>query len=395
MYVAYVVKRYPRYSETFIVNEILAHEAAGMRVRIYALLPPQDSHFQDIISQVKAPVCYLSAKAERATPFWELQKRAAAIYPNSWQVLSQHQDASAREITQALELALHIHKHQIDHLHAHFATTSTTVTNIAAQICQIPFSFTAHAKDIFHQDNDYNLVKKKFSSAQFAVTVSDYNVDYLINELEIEPSKLVRIYNGLDLNQFPFSPYNNRPPHIIAVGRLVEKKGFSDLIHACALLKQRGTIFHCDIIGEGDQKRQLADLIKNYHLGSCVHLIGPLPQAQVKRRICESAMFVAPCVIGTDNNQDGLPTVLVESMALGTPCISTDVTGIPEVIEHNKTGLMCEQHSPEDLAAAISQLLSSPEQAEKYAQNARMQIEQRFNIHSNTEILRKQFLKFQ
>lgn len=391
MHLAYVVKRYPRYSETFIVNEILAHERAGEKVRIYALLPPQDSHFQDIIAQVRAPVTYLSSKADRASAFWELQKRAAQTYPNLWHVLAQYTEASAREITQALELALHIHRHKIEHIHAHFATTATTVSQIAASLCQLPSSFTAHAKDIFHQDNDYEQIKSKFAKADFSVTVSDYNVDYLSHSLGVEQSKLVRIYNGLDLTQFPFHPYQDRPPKLIAVGRLVEKKGFDDLIRACAILRDKGTPFSCEIIGSGDQHDRLYTLVQTLNLENHVDLIGPMPQELVKQKITQSAMFIAPCVVASDNNKDGLPTVLVESMALGTPCISTDVTGIPEVIHDNDTGLMVKSRSPELLATAIERLLLDQPLAQSIATKARYHMESHFNIDINTRTLRNCF----
>lgn len=391
MHLAYVVKRYPRYSETFIVNEILAHERAGDKVRIYALLPPQDTHFQDIIAKVDAPVAYLSSKAERASTFWELQKRAAEVYPKLWQVLGEHSKASAREITQALELALHLHKHKVDHIHAHFATTATTVAQIAAQLCQVPSSFTAHAKDIFHQDNDFTQLKKKFDATQFAITVSEFNRHYLIENLGVDSRKLFRIYNGLDLESFPTTPYDERPREIIAVGRLVEKKGFDDLIRACAILRDQDVVFRCEIIGSGDQKGLLNSLIEQYDLHQHVQLSGPMPQGQVKHKLSNAAVFVAPCVVGHDNNQDGLPTVLVESMALGTPCISTDVTGIPEVIQDNNTGLMVPQRNPDDLAKAISRILDEPELGQRLAANARRQIDEYFNIDINTQALRHYF----
>ncbi|MFB9217861.1 glycosyltransferase [Vibrio sinaloensis] len=391
MHVAYIVKRYPRYSETFIVNEILAHEAAGMKVRIYALLPPQDSHFQDIISRVKAPVSYLSAKAERASVFWDLQKKAARQLPNVWRVLANYPKASAREVTQALELALEIHKHHIQHLHAHFASTSTTVTQIAADVCQIPYSFTAHAKDIFQQDNDFELLKLKFSRSKFAITVSDYNVRYLTQQLGVDSENVFKVYNGLDLACFPFHPYTQREPLILAVGRLVEKKGFKDLIAACRILLDRGTQVRCEIIGSGELKHELQQLIEGYQVQDQVTLLGPMPQQQVKQKLTQAAMFVAPCVVGHDNNKDGLPTVLVESMALGTPCISTDVTGIPEVLDHLATGLMTSQHDPEQLANNIQCLLEDQQLSKEIALNARRHIENHFDIHANTLVLRHLF----
>ncbi|EGA64845.1 glycosyltransferase [Vibrio brasiliensis] len=391
MCVAYIVKRYPRYSETFIVNEILAHEKAGLEVHIFALLPPQDSHFQDIIAKVRAPVTYLPAKADRASTFWERQKKAARWYPETWQVLGRYPNASVREVLQALELSLYIGRMQITHLHAHFATTSTTVAQIASAITRVPFSFTAHAKDIFHQDNDFAALATKFEQAKRAITVSDFNYRYLTQELSVNREKVVKIYNGLDLDQFPYCSPEQREPMICAIGRLVEKKGFCDLITACQHLKLQGMNFQCEIIGDGELKHELQQQINALELQEIVTLKGSLPQQEIKQHLRQAAVFAAPCVVGEDGNRDGLPTVLLESMALGTPCVSTDVTGIPEVILDGQTGLMVEQRNPKSLAGALERLLKQTQLRISLSQQARLLIESQFNIHTNAKKIRAQF----
>lgn len=391
MCVAYIVKRYPRYSETFIVNEILAHEKAGIEIQIFALLPPQDSHFQDIISQVRAPVTYLPAKADRASTFWERQKKVSRRFGEMWHVLGRYPNASAREILQALELSLHISRMQVTHLHAHFATTSTTVAQIASAITGVPYSFTAHAKDIFHQDNDFAALATKFDQAKYAVTVSEFNYAYLTQDLAVESDKVVKIYNGLDLDNFRYLSPQHRAAKICAVGRLVEKKGFCDLITACQILKHQGVEFECEIIGDGDLKQQLQDQITALGVEDVVRLEGSLPQQEVKHRLRQAAVFAAPCVVGDDGNRDGLPTVLLESMALGTPCVSTDVTGIPEVILDERTGLMVEQRNPTSLANALNTLLQQPQRRVTLSKQARLLIEGQFNIHNNAKKIRALF----
>lgn len=393
MRVAYIVKRYPRYSETFIVNEILAHEQAGAHVFIFALLPPQDTHFQDIISKVRAPIKYLSPKAERASAFWEVQKKVAQLFPEYWQVLGQFPHASAREILQSLELSLYVVKKKIDHLHAHFATTSTTVAQITSAITGITFTFTAHAKDIFHEDNDFVALKGKFYDAACAITVSDFNTRYLKDDLGISPSEFVRIYNGLDLNQFHYHEPVERAPLICAVGRLVEKKGFSYLLEACRILKTQQVDFRCELIGQGEEEEVLQALVSELDIADVVTMRGSLPQNEVKEYLKQSAVFAAPCVVGEDGNRDGLPTVLLESMALGTPCVSTDVTGIPEVIIDEQTGLMVEQNNSVSLANALKRLLTNGGLRVTLASNARRLIEEHFDIVANTREIRGCFSK--
>jgi glycosyltransferase involved in cell wall biosynthesis len=386
--VGYVVKRYPRYSETFIVNEILAHEKAGLDVRIFSLLPPQDTHFQDAISRVHAPVHYLPALAGKARGLWDELTGIAQSYPKVWEALGKAQNDSAREVLQALVLARVIREQEITHLHAHFATSATTVARLAADICGIPYSFTAHAKDIFHENVETDTLSGMFADAAFAVTVSDYNKGYLYNRLHNDAGPVELIYNGLDLSQFTFQEPAGRRPEIIAVGRLVEKKGFEYLVDACHELMKRGCQFHCRIIGTGELEQELVDRIHALGLEDAVEMTGPRPQQEVKLAIRSAAVLAAPCVVGRDGNRDGLPTVLLESMALGTPCISTDVTGIPEVLNDEVTGLLVPQEDPIRLADALERLLTDPDLGITLALQARRLIEDKFDVHRNTAQLR-------
>lgn len=391
MKIGYIVKRYPRYSETFIVNEILAHEAAGLDVRIFALLPPEDTHFQDIIARVRAPVRYLPPRAGKAKEMWAELTKVANMFPTVWKTLSTSTDASARELLQAMILVQEIRNQGITHLHAHFATSATTVARLAAGICGINYSFTAHAKDIFHEDVDMETLRAKFSDASAVITVSDYNVDYLHNSLGAAASGVQRIYNGLDLERFPYTSPDTRRPQIVAVGRLVEKKGFGYLIDACELLTERGVEYSCRIIGSGDEGLSLHSRIIELGLEQQVELSGPKPQQDVIAALQNAAVFAAPCVVGDDGNRDGLPTVLLESMALGTPCISTDVTGIPEILRDGDTGLLVAQKDPSALADALERLLINPDLRVSTALNARTLIESEFDVHTNAACLRSCF----
>ena len=143
------------------------------------------------------------------------------------------------------------------------------------------------------------------------------------------------------------------------MGRLVEKKGFEHLIDACALLNEKGVLFECLIAGTGDREAMLRERIERNRLTDCVRLIGPQPQSELATLLQSAAVFAAPCVVGQDGNRDGLPTVLLESMALGTPCVSTPVTGIPEVIHHRKTGLIVPQEDASTLADAMLELMQN------------------------------------
>ena len=391
MKIGYVLKRYPRYSETFVVNEILAHEAAGLEVEIFALRPPSDTHFQDIISRVRAPVNYLSASGIKATDFWTALGGAAVSSPGLWTALGEAGSEDAHDVYQAALLAREARLKGITHLHAHFATASTTVARLAAKFARIPYTFTAHAKDIFHESVCPEDFRRKLEYAAGVVTVSDYNLRYLRENYGPAAERTRRVYNGLDLQRFTYKAPLHRLPKIVAVGRLVEKKGFADLIGACATLAASGRQITCEIVGSGQLEADLRRRIEQSGAGGIVRLIGPRPQAEVVRLVQEAAAFVAPCVLGEDGNRDGLPTVLLEAMALGTPVISTDVTGIPEVLRDGETGLLVPQRNPAALAGAISRLIGDSTLRIRLADRARRLIEAGFDVQDNAAQLREIF----
>jgi len=390
--IGYVVKRYPRYSETFIVNEILAHEEAGLPLEIFALRQSSDSHFQDTIARVRAPVTYLPASnVLSAGEFWDELMTAVKGLPGWVAGLEAARHEVARDVYQAALLALQARDRGIEHLHAHFATSAATVARLAALFAGLTYSFTAHAKDIFHDSVKHEDLQRKIQDATSVVTVSDYNVDFLHSRFAASASKILRIYNGLDLSRLPFSSPQHRPPCIVAVGRLIEKKGFADLIAACDGLHQRGVDFQCQIIGGGPLYDELMADIQQRGLQHNVKMLGPLPQREVIACLQEAAVFAAPCVVGADGNRDGLPTVLLEAMALGVPCISTDVTGIPEAIKHKRSGLIVPQNDEAALADALKHLLEHPQERARLALKARQLIEESFDIHQNTATLRSLF----
>ena len=386
--VGYVLKRYPRFSETFVVNEILALEKAGVQVDIFALGPVSETHFQEAISRVRAPVHRIRHQFHDTELYWQLLVQARKTLPEFRRLAHLADEHDWVTVGQAVLLAMQAQSKGIRHLHAHFGTQAATIARLAGHFAAIPYSFTAHAKDIYHHYAEPVNLTTKIQDAAFTITVSDYNLAHLRAEYH-SSAPIYRIYNGLDLDQFPYQIPRDRPPHILAVGRLVEKKGFPDLIDAIAALRERGINCTCDIIGDGNQRETLAAHIARLHLEDRVRLLGNRSQAEVKNHIRQAAMLIAPSVISADGDRDGLPTILVEAMALGTPCISTNIVGIPELIHDGETGLLVPPHDPDALAAAITRLLEKPAYGEHLAANARAHIEQHYDIHQNTAELRE------
>ena len=390
--IGFVVKRYPRHSETFIVREILAHERAGLDVEIFTLRPSTDSHYQDLIARVRGRVThlYLSPEGLTATTLtanhiWQVLRETAAVVPGFWSALAEAGDEEARNVYEAAVLAREVWRKNIDHLHATFAHDPCTVARLAARFAGIPFSFTARAKDIFHESVHPDDLRRKLRDAAGVVTISGFHLDYLRRTYGPLAAHVQQIYNSLDLEEFPYRPPLDRPPVILAVGRLVEKKGFADLLDACALLAEQGRTFRCRIIGTGPLEGELRAQIERHGLQGRVELVGPLPQSEVAREMHQSAVLAMPCIVGADGDRDGLPNVIQEALALGTPVVSTDVTGIPEVVRDGETGLQVPQRDPPALAAALGRLLADPELRLRLASGARRLIEAEFDIRRNTE----------
>jgi glycosyltransferase involved in cell wall biosynthesis len=253
------------------------------------------------------------------------------------------------------------------------------VARLAGRLAGITYSVTAHAKDIFHEGVAQDRLRRIMADACQVVTISDYNLHHLRSVYGADAARVRRIYNGIDLTEFTYQEPCDRAPVIAAVGRLVEKKGFADLIDAAAILRASGRSFRIDLVGTGDLEGQLLEHVKGLDLSRHVRMLGGLPQAEVIRIVGSAAALAAPCVVGADGNRDGLPTVLLEAMALGTPCVATPVTGIPEVIVDGVTGVLIPERDPVALATALASLLDDAVLRTSLAKSARELIDTEFD----------------
>ena len=378
--VGYVLKVFPRLSETFVVTELLAHQRAGLALEVFSLRPSPDRGVHAEHAELDAAVTYLRNEGISVGVVLDSLRTAAAIGDVA-ALIESSRSQHPRELVQAIELAAAVRERGITHLHAHFATVAATVARLAAQLAGVTYSVTAHAKDIFHEDVTDEHLERELAGAASVITVSDFNVDHLRSR--VPAAHVQRVYNGLPLERFPYEPPRPRPPAVVGVGRLVEKKGFGDLVTACSLLAREGRDFTCTIVGGGALEGELRDLVARLGIEDRVTLTGPRGQDEVRAAVRGAAVLAAPCVVGSDGNRDGLPTVLLEAMALGTPCVSTDVTGIPEVLVDGETGLMVPQGDPASLAAAIARLLDDADLRVSLAAGARRLVEERFDVDRN------------
>ncbi|ATG50373.1 colanic acid biosynthesis glycosyltransferase WcaL [Brachybacterium vulturis] len=360
--IAYVLKMYPRFSETFIVSEILAREAAGEEIVIFSLRPPADARFHPELARVQAPVIQVgrSSSPRRLWETWGAAMAEPELARGTAAHLEELVGAGVDDAEQALAVALLAREHGVTHLHAHFASMATTVARLAGLLTDLPYSFTAHAKDIFHHDVQPEDLARKLRDADHAVTISEYNREHLRSRFGThDTAHLELVRNGLELERFPYRRRGALPavPVLLGVGRLVEKKGFDQLIDVVRDLREEGREVRAEIVGDGPLRAHLAARITELGLEQQVHLLGPRTQEEVRRLLEEADLFVAPFVIGADGNADGLPTVLLEAMATGIPCVAASVTAVGEVILEGRTGWLVPSGDTPALVEAVREAL--------------------------------------
>ncbi len=389
--VGYVLKMYPRFSETFIVTELVQMQRLGVDLEVFSLRPPADGRFHASLAELRAPVTYLQHLGLRAGDVWQTLRDATADLGDLGGHLDELLRAEMRDAVHAVQIARAVKQRGITHLHAHFASVSAVVARLAARLAGITYSVTAHAKDIFHEDVDPEQLRRILADASSVVTVSDFNLDHLQATFGADADRVRRVYNGINLDEFGYSEPRDRAPVIAAVGRLVEKKGFEDLLDAAALLRDSGRSFRVDLVGVGQLEDELLDQIARLGLTEHVRMLGGLPQSEVVRIVGGATAFAAPCVVGADGNRDGLPTVLLEAMALGTPCVATPVTGIPEVLVDGVTGLLVPDRDPAALAAALGRLLDDTDLRTSLAKAARDLVESEFDTTRQARLVAECF----
>ena len=392
--IGYVVKVYPRFSETFVVTEILAREAHGEQIEVFALRPTTDTHFHAALARVQAPVHHLP-RALKASQLWETIARGHAELPGFAERMAELLPLTSRleadEVAQGIELALAVRARGITRLHAHFASAQARVTAVAAGLAGIPWSVTTHAKDIFHEDVDRDLLADLLHDAETVVAISDYNERHLAG---IAPHATVaRVANGLDLTGFPYRAPRpvDGPLRVLAVGRLVEKKGFGVLLDAAARARAAGLDLRVVVAGGGELADVLAAQANRLGLDGIVTWLGSRPQDEVLEHLRDADVFVAPCVVGADGNADGLPTVILEAMAVGTPVVSTAVTGIPEVVrgtvDEPETGVLLTPGDVEGLAGALARVAAADFPREAVAERARALVEREHDTRTQARLL--------
>jgi glycosyltransferase involved in cell wall biosynthesis len=409
--VAYLLKRFPRLSETFILHEILELERQGLDLRLFAIMNPGEKIVHADVARVRAPVTYLPAGWQgilamrrahlalvRRGPrryvgvgAYALQRRRATPFTQRL--------ATVKHFWRAGWLARELEKAGVTHLHAHFAHGPASMAHLVHLLTGLPYSVTAHAKDIYTSPPDQLALRLR--AARFVITCTGYNAQYLAGLIGTAAAQRVhRIYHGVDLRKFspksctapgPRTPGDT--PTILAVGRLVEKKGYPYLINACRLLIDRGYDVRLRIVGDGEMKDALRRHSAQVGMDERVELLGARPQDEVIDLYRTATVFALPCVVLENGDRDGIPNVLVEAMRLGLPVVSTAVSGIPELVVDEETGLLVPPRDVEALASALARLLDDPDLRARLAAGAAHLVTSQFNLAANAARLKTLLLE--
>jgi len=397
--IAFVLKGYPRLSETFIAQEVRALEQRGLDIQIVSLRHPTDRARHPVHGQIRAPVLYLPEylrdEPRRVLAGW----RRARLLPGygaarrAWlaDLLRDPTPNRVRRFGQALVLAAELAP-DIAQLHAHFLHTPASVARYAAIMRVAPWSFSAHAKDIWTIPAWEK--REKLGSAQWAVTCTETGRHHL-DELAPAPGTVALSYHGLDLDRFPPPAPREaggdggdpaRPVTVLSVGRAVEKKGYDDLIAALALLPA-DLAWRFVHIGGGALAKRLRRQAARLGLAPRIEWRGARPQPEVLAAYREADLFVLAAKIGRDADRDGLPNVLMEAQSQRLACVATQLPGIAELIENGRTGVMVPPGNPRALAAALEALIRDPGQRVRLGTAGEARVRREFAMDGGIAVL--------
>ncbi len=400
---AYIMSRFPKLTETFILFEILAVEQQGISVEVFPLqrepgtvMHPEAraiverAHFEPWLAArfAGAHLRFLRRDARRYLgTLWTLLRA-------NWGSL-RFWAGAVSFFPKAVYLAEQMERQGIAHIHAHFASHPAMVAFAIHRLTGIPYSFTAHGSDL-HVDQ--HMLCEKVDEAAFVVTISQYNRELIADHCGEGARERVRVIHcGVDTTVFaptfaaPRAP--DAPFTLLMVGTLHEVKGQPFLIEGCRLLHEQGLNFSCLLVGDGPDQAALQQQIERAGLSARVHLVGRKTRDEIAALLQQADVLVAPSVPTQSGRREGIPVVLMEAMAAGLPVVASDLSGIPELVRDGENGLLVPPRDSVALAAALARLAASPALRERLGRAGRATVEQAFDLTANSAQLAAHFAR--
>ena len=391
---AYVFERFPSFTQTFCAREVRELERLGVAPLLFSIHDTTGDVLRENLGRWADKVITLPQGADLVAEVSRMKTNGLLSQQAVLTLRHWGDKPDKRRVYEAIWISRCLQGTGVRHVHSHFAGIGARTCWWLRRFHGVTYSFTGHANDIFCDDPFEVSREKLMNDASVVITVSDFTRDYLREHYP--KARVRRVYNGLDL-----APVSEAvagagppadPPRILSVGRLIEKKGFADLIAACAVLRDRDIPFQCKIIGEGPLESDLRARIAAARLDGRITLAGPLPFPEIARRLATSSVFALACVVESDGGMDNLPTVIMEAMAACLPCVSTRLAGVPEMVAHGETGLLAEPGDVPALADALASLLQSPEKRRAFGKAGLERVRRLFAKEVTARELRRELI---
>lgn len=427
--VAYIMSRFPKLTETFILYEILALEQQDVQVELYPILrarntanhPEGASLLKKLIERVSDTKGEMVMHPEAAPlverahylPFisWPILRaqfrfllRRPAAYLGALATLMRANWGSANFFVGALGIfpkivyfAELIEADGVQHVHAHFANHPAAAAFVVHRLTGIPYSFTAHGADL---QVDQHMLREKVAAAAFVVTISDYNKELIVQVCgESCRDKVAVIHCGVDTQVFRADPSRatqrpaGGPFEILCTGTMYEVKGHTYLIEACRLLAERGVDFICHLVGDGPDRAALAEQVERAGLADKILFHGQRTRAEIVALLQQVDAVTVPSIPTDSGRREGIPVVCMEAMASGTPVVASGISGIPELIDTEVSGLLVPPRDPQALADALMRLHDDPALRQRLGQGGRDKVLREFDQYANAGALAQRFSK--
>ncbi len=393
--IAYIMSRFPKITETFILDEMYSLVQRGFHLDIYPLLRQREQVVHPEVTLLQPRVHYHPFLNRRI-----LWANVRMLFARPWRYVRTLMEVLTATLgswnffcgalgifPKTVCMALAMEQSRVEHIHAHFANHPALAALIIHRLTRIPFSFTAHGSDI-HVDQ--TMFARKAQAARFVVTISRYNSEFLARKCgQAVLPKLRVIHCGLDIRAF--TPPARRPPrrrlHILCVAAFRVVKGHRYLIEACGLLKQAGIPFTCRLIGAYELEKKIRRQIRRLGLEQEVQLLGPRSRPEVRDAMCQADVVALTSVQTRQGHREGIPMVLMEAMACGCPVVASRISGVPELVEDGRTGLLVPAEDSPAIAAALRRLALNPQLRHQMGRAGRAKIVAEFNRQDSVDRL--------
>lgn len=393
--IAYLAPEIPALSATFVYEEILGLERRGFKIVSFSVRRPAHPANAQAALAARTINLYEATKLKialrglvklplaRSRCFKALRWLLSDMSEIGWTTVAAWK--LAFQLLAAAHFARTLLEQRCEHLHIHFAHTPTQIGMYASALSGIPFTITAHANDIFERGL---LLKRKAERALRLLTISEYNRNYL-EKLSIPIAQLgiVRCGVSFTANSAPEKPAGKTRFRMGTLGRMVEKKGFDVVLQATAILKKSGYDIELLIAGDGPLKHDLGRIAVECDVSDIVHFEGSLPHSKIASWLQTLDVFVLACKKDRQGDMDGIPVVLMEAMSQSIPVVSTRISGIPELILHEETGLLAEPGNATDFAQQIGRIMSSSDFSKTMTAQAATHVAREFGQEKNLDRL--------